>query len=271
MRRTLFDIPRMDCPSEERIIRLALEPFSSIAGLRFDLATRQLTVEHDGEAQPILRALQPLGFGAVLRESHALEKGADPPLVETSANAEGSVLRILLAINGVMFLAEFAAGWIASSTGLVADSLDMFADAAVYALSLAAVGRAVSAQKRAALLSGWLQIVLAIFALGDVARRGVVGSDPVAPVMMGMAVVALVANATCLVLLFKHRGRGVHMKASWIFSTTDVIANCGVIIAGLLVMLLKHSWPDLVVGTAIGLIVLRGGVTIVRLAKATPA
>jgi len=260
----------MDCPSEERIIRLALEPFSSIAGLRFDLAARQLTVEHDGDDQPILRALEPLGFGAVLRESHTFETGAtDRSIVQASAEAEASVLKILLAINGLMFLAEFATGWIASSTGLVADSLDMFADAAVYALSLAAVGRAVSAQKRAAFVSGWLQIVLAIFALGDVARRGVVGSEPVAPMMMGMAVVALVANATCLVLLFKHRERGVHMKASWIFSTTDVIANCGVIVAGLLVMLLKHSWPDLVVGTAIGLIILRGGVTIVRLAKAT--
>jgi Co/Zn/Cd efflux system component len=38
----------------------------------------------------------------------------------------------LLAINAVMFVVELVAGWLAQSTGLIADSLDMFADAMVY-------------------------------------------------------------------------------------------------------------------------------------------
>jgi Co/Zn/Cd efflux system component len=271
MRRTLFDIPGMDCPSEERIIRLALEPLEGVASLNFDLRGRRLAVDHSGDGGTILRALQPLGLGTVLRESgHVQEKAseADPAV---AAKDEATTLKILLAINAIMFCAEFAVGWLAHSTGLVADSLDMFADAMVYGLSLYVVGRSATAQKRAAATSGWLQLMLAGLALSDVVRRVVVGSEPGATPMIGMAVAALVANVTCLALLFRHREGRIHMKASWIFSGTDVLANCGVILAGILVAVFERPWPDLVVGVLIVLIVIRGGIRIIRVAGATPA
>ena len=97
---------------------------------------------------------------------------------EASNQAERRVLIALMAINGVMFVAEFGLGWLSQSTGLIADSLDMLADASVYAISLYAVGRAATAKTTAARLSGWLQISLACLVLIDVARRSVLGSDP---------------------------------------------------------------------------------------------
>lgn len=178
------------------------------------------------------------------------------------------MLYILLGINAAMFVLELGVGWVANSSGLIADSLDMFADAAVYGSSLYAVRRGAAAQMGAARLSGWLQLSLAGLALVDVVRRALFGYDAAGPSMIVMASVALLANVTCLALLFRHRDGGVHMKASWIFSATDVIANLGVIVAGVAVAVLGSSWPDSIVGLAIVLVVLRAGLRILRLSAA---
>ena len=153
------------------------------------------------------------------------------------------------------------AGW----RSLIADSLDMFADATVYAMSIHAVGKAASFQRTAARFSGYVQLLLAAGALAEVARRFFMGSEPQAPVMMGIAVLAVVANVGGMALLAKHRQVGLHMRASWIFTTTDVIANVGVVLAGALVAWTGSSLPDLLMGLAIGLVVIAGAVRILRL------
>lgn len=183
----------------------------------------------------------------------------------TARNAqERQTLRILLAINALMFVAELSLGIIAQSTALIADSLDMFADAMVYALSLYAVGKGVALQVRSARLSGVLQILLALLVLVEVLRRFIYGSEPLSSLMMAVGLVALVANLFCLWLIAKHRDGGVHMRASLIFSANDVIANLGVIIAGALVWWLGSPYPDLIIGFIISMVVLRGGVIILR-------
>ena len=78
---------------------------------------------------------------------------------------------------------------------------------------------------------------------------------------------ALVANVACLVLFVKHRKGDVNLRASWIFSTNDVIANTGVILSGVLVWLTASRYPDLVVGLIISLIVIFGGIRITRDAR----
>jgi Co/Zn/Cd efflux system component len=181
-----------------------------------------------------------------------------------AAAFERATLRTLIAINGVMFVAEALAGWWAQSSGLLADSLDMLADASVYGIALYAVGRARPLQADAATASGVLQILLGLGVLLDVTRRLVVGSEPASLAMMLVGLVALAANVTCLALVAKHRAGGVHMRASYIFSANDVIANAGVILSGGLVLLTGSRWPDLVVGAAIALIVVGGGARILR-------
>ncbi|MDC6695298.1 cation transporter, partial [Leclercia adecarboxylata] len=143
---------------------------------------------------------------------------------ELTTSKEASTLKILLGINGAMFVIEMGAGLIAQSAGLVADSLDMFADAAVYGLALYAVGRNARLQVRAAHLAGFFQIVLALGVLMEVARRFLYGSEPESMLMMGIGVIALVANVSCLLMIYGHREGGAHMKASWIFSANDVLA-----------------------------------------------
>jgi len=188
---------------------------------------------------------------------------------EQADKLEQKTLIVLLAINASMFVAELVLGWLAQSTGLIADSLDMFADAAVYGISLYAVGKGVLHQAKAAQISGFFQVVLGLGVLVEVLRRLVYGSEPQSLLIMSVGAIALFANVICLVLISKHKEGGVHMRASWIFSTNDVIANLGVIVSGVLVAILGSRFPDLVVGTIIAVIVTRGGIKILKDAKET--
>ncbi len=266
MNRTTFEIPKMDCPSEEQLVRMVLEKGNDIQGFQMDLKTRRVVVTHQGQAEEILRLLSPLNFGTKIINTETLKDDVIPSSEDSAAMpGEARVLKQLLAINAAMFMIELVFGWFAESAGLIADSLDMFADAAVYGVSLYAVGKAVSLKHRAARMSGIVQLLLAIGAFGEVIRRFFFGSEPEPPLMMGVAFLALVANVSCLLLLSRHREGQVHMKASWIFSTNDVIANIGVIVAGGLVLLTQSNVPDLVIGTVIAFIVLRGAFKILRL------
>jgi Co/Zn/Cd efflux system component len=175
----------------------------------------------------------------------------------------------LLTINATMFATEGVAGWFGESAGLIADSLDMFADASVYGIALYAVGRSRGIQSTAAIASGVLQIGLGFGVLLEVVRRYLHGSEPVSALMMGVGTIAFAANVGCLAILAEHRTGGVHMRASWIFSTNDVIANLGVIVSGGLVLLLGSRVPDLIIGGLICALVVRGGVQILREARRT--
>jgi Co/Zn/Cd efflux system component len=263
----------MDCPSEERMIRMAIENQHGVQKLEFDIPQRLMTLYHDGAPEKFSQLMQPLNFGTEIVSSETLAQGEEQRLSPDNASAAGEakVLWILLGINASMFLFEMVLGWLSDSTGLVADSLDMFADATVYGISLYAVGHAATRQKRAARLSGYLQFILAVGAMSEVLRRFFYGSDPESQYMIGVAALALIANASCMFLLYRHRGGGAHMKASWIFSTNDVIANCGVILAGILVYFTHSNIPDLVIGSIIGVVVLRGAFTILKMSRADEA
>jgi len=265
IQRSLFAVPQMDCPSEENLIRMALDDYGEVLSLGFDLSARRLTVVHRGEAALVLRRLEPLRLGAELLASEGVAETEVAAKDPTEDAAEAKTLKTLLAINGGMFVVEMVAGLAAQSTGLIADSLDMFADAAVYGVALYAVGGAARLKVRAARFAGWLQLALALGALAEVLRRFLYGSEPVSALMMGMGLVALAANVFSLMLIARKRDRGAHMQASYIFSANDVIANLGVIVAGALVAFSGSRLPDLIVGTVIGLIVLHGARRILRL------
>jgi len=262
-RRSVFAIPKMDCPSEENLIRMALRDLTGTA-LNFDLPGRRLTVLHNGPADSVLERLAPLGLDAALVGSETAA-GIDIELPDDGDAREASTLRLLLGINAAMFVTELGLGIVAQSTGLIADSLDMFADAAVYGTALYAVGRAAATKVRAARVAGWLQLLLALGVLFEVGRRFIFGSEPLSVLMVGVGLVALAANVTCLLLVSGQRDRGAHMRASYIFSANDVLANLGVITAGALVAWTGSPWPDLVIGTIIGLVVLNGARRILAL------
>lgn len=232
--------------------------------MAFDLPARTLLIDHAGDPAELLRRLEPLGYGAELQESRLLQ-AEDAVIAPTDEAAEARVLWILLGLNAAMFVVEIIAGWWAQSAGLIADAADMFADAAVYGVALYAVGRDARHKFSAARLSGLLQLALAVGALSETGRRAIAGNTPEEFAMIGISMLALAANVACLALISRHREGGVHMRASYIFSANDVLANLGVIVAGVLVTWTDSPWPDWVIGFAIGVMVLIGAVRILKL------
>lgn len=177
---------------------------------------------------------------------------------------EHQVLKQVLAINAAMFATEVMAGFAAGSVGLIADGLDMLADALVYGLALAATTRGPTWHLTSARWSGHLQVLLGVGVLAESVRRFLMPTEPVGLAMIGIGMVALGANILCLVLLNRFRHGRVHMRAAWIFSTNDVIANLGVVASGGLVLTFGSRFPDLIIGSLIATIVIRGGLRINR-------
>ncbi|MCX7546243.1 cation transporter [Marinicella gelatinilytica] len=263
-----FEVTKMDCPSEESMIRMALENCQSLKAMDFDIPGRRLKVYHENGIEEIQQKLTNLNLGASLLETQQIDSEALSVIISNAKSENSQEFRVLiwlLIINAVMFVVEFAIGILAQSTGLIADSLDMFADAAVYGTAIYAVGKSNQLKLKAAHLSGWVQVLLGTGALIEVIRRFIYGSEPVSTLMIVMGLVALVANVTCLLLIAKKKDSGAHMKASWIFSANDVIANTGVILAGVLVMLTGSALPDLVIGLVIAMVVLNGARRILQI------
>ena len=184
------------------------------------------------------------------------------------SEAERRAVRWALVLNAAMFVIGGAAGLIAHSSGVIADALDMLADASAYAIALVAVGGSALFKQRAATASGWILAILGASVVIDAVRRAFGESEPDAWIMLPIATVSLIVNATVLRLLHPFRKGEVHLRATWIFTRADVIANLGVIVAALVVLATGTRWADVVIGIAIGLYVLKEAIEILRDARA---
>ncbi len=158
---------------------------------------------------------------------------------------------MVLAINLAMFLVELVAGLLAHSTALLADSADMLGDAIVYGFSLYVIARGAVWQGRAALLKGFIMAAFGVGVLVEVATKLVRPVTPSADVMSGVGVLALVANASVLAFLWRHRAGDINMRSVWLCSRNDVMANAGVLLAALGVAMTGSAWPDIAIGLVI--------------------
>ncbi|MCF6358136.1 MAG: cation diffusion facilitator family transporter [Draconibacterium sp.] len=264
MYKTDFIISKMDCPSEENLVRLKLDGLSIIKKLDFDIENRKLTVFHTDKNREIEKRLKELNLGAEYQSTEIVEQKD----FKDSSSVQSKLLWTVLTINFAFFIIEITTGIISKSMGLVADSLDMLADSLVYGLSLWAVGSTVFRKKKVARLSGYFQLALAFIGLIEVVRRFISFQEvPDFRTMIIVSVLALIANSVCLYLMLQSKSNEAHMKASMIFTSNDVIINSGVIVAGILVWLTQSKYPDLIVGTVVFLIVVRGAFRILKLGK----
>lgn len=161
------------------------------------------------------------------------------------------VLRPVLVLNAVMFVVELTSGIRGHSTSLVADSVDMLGDAIVYGASLYALGRGALWQARVSLGKGLLMAAFGIGVLVEVGAKLSRGLMPAADVMGSIGLLALGANALCLVLLWRHRADDLNMRSAFVCSLNDVAGNAGVLLASVGVGLLGSAWPDIAVGLLI--------------------
>lgn len=175
-----------------------------------------------------------------------------------------SVLKIVLLINALMFVIEFVSGVIAKSSALKADSLDMLGDAIVYGFSLYVLYRSARWKAKAALFKGVVIVGFASFVLIDTSFKVISSGMPVAETIGWIGGLALLANATCLLLLLRHRNDDINMRSTFICSRNDIISNTSVLIAAFLVQLLSSKWPDILIGYAIAILFFRSAWPILR-------
>lgn len=209
MQKTTFKISKMDCPSEEQMIRMKLADLTNINLLDFDIPNRQLTVYHTENHDQIFKRLDNLKFDTSIIDTVSADNYSE---TTDNTDRERRLLWQVLAINFFFFALELTTGFISNSMGLVADSLDMLADSIVYGLALFAVGGTMTRKKNIAKSAGYFQLTLAIFGFMEVIRR-FVGLEPV-PVFQTMIIIsilALIGNGLCLYLLQKKVKAKMHI------------------------------------------------------------
>ena len=147
---------------------------------------------------------------------------------------------------------------------LQADSLDMLSDTLVYGFSLYAIAKSGRWRAGAALLKGSIMAIFGIGVLFQSVYKFLAGGIPESHFMFIMSALALVANASCLLLLSKHKTDDLNMRSTWLCSRNDIIANISVFVAAGLVAATQSKLPDVVVGLLITSIFLKSAISILK-------
>ena len=83
--------------------------------------------------------------------------------------------------------------------------------------------------------------------------------------MIIISFIAMAGNLMSMRILQKQQSDEPHMQASMIFTSTDVLVNAGVILAGICTLYFGSIYPDLIIGFIVFAFVLRGAFRILRL------
>ncbi|PSO10468.1 MULTISPECIES: cation transporter [unclassified Sphingobium] len=185
------------------------------------------------------------------------------------------MLWIALAINLAMFLGEIVAGIASGSRSLQADALDFLGDSANYAISLGVAGLALGWRSRAALLKGGTILAFGLYVLVTTVLAALGRGVPQAETMGIVGVIALIANGSVALMLYRYRGGDANMRSVWICSRNDAIGNLAVLLAAAGVVGTGTAWPDLAVALIMAGLGIWGGLQIISQAHAelrlTPA
>ena len=187
--------------------------------------------------------------------------------VEVSAAKSPAYRRVLWiarGVNGAMFVVEVVAGVAAGSVALQADALDFLGDAANYGLSLMVLTMALMWRARAALVKGASMGLFGLWVIGAAAFNAVSGAVPSAPVMGAVGALALVANASVAVLLYRYREGDANMRSVWLCTRNDAIGNIAVIAAAVGVFGTQTGWPDIAVAAVMASLALAAAFEVIR-------
>jgi Co/Zn/Cd efflux system component len=157
-----------------------------------------------------------------------------------------------------------AAGALAGSQALQADALDFLGDATTYGISLAVIGAAIQVRARTAVLKALSLTAMALWVLGSTAYHVLILGLPRAEIMGVIGVLALVANATSVLILMRYKDGDANVRSVWLCSRNDAIGNIAVMIPALAVWGTATKWPDLLVAAIMASLFLTSSIQILR-------
>ena len=174
------------------------------------------------------------------------------------------VLVVVMMLNLLMFVIEFAAGIIADSAALMADSVDMLGDGLVYGISLYALERSLRWRAGMALAKAAFILALGVGVILEIVLKILWGGPPASGLMLVFGGMALIVNLSCVALLWPYRRHDVNLSSTFECSRNDVFANVGVIAAALLVSATASPWPDIAIAAVIATLFIRSALRVAR-------
>ena len=174
-------------------------------------------------------------------------------------------LVIAFIINLVMMSVDLWYGLMMNSASLLGDAANNSGDVFILGSSILVLSSTTEVKNRLALFKGMIMTVFGLWAFYHV-YLGLMGeSDLTGGIISLIGVMSLAGNSAVAFMMYKHQHKDINFLSAFICCRNDAIASAGIILAGLLVMFTGSFWPDVVIGTAIAIIVCHGGIKIIRL------
>lgn len=186
----------------------------------------------------------------------------------TATGAHRSRLLTALLITLTVMVAEVIGGLISGSLALLADAAHMLTDAAGVGLALLAAwfaSRPATPERTfgyqrsevlAAVVNALLLFGVAGFVLVEAVRRFTSPPEVATGLMLGVAVVGLVANTISLLVLRGGQQESLNVRGAYLEVLGDLLGSAAVIVAAIVIALTGYTQADPIASALIGLMIL---------------
>jgi Co/Zn/Cd efflux system component len=181
---------------------------------------------------------------------------------------ERRTLIIAFLLNASLAVIEIVAGLSSRSVALLADAADFVEDSVLYILALALSAQRRDVKRSFGIVVSALMTMPAVMALWMVWTRLADPAPPSGTTIWSVSMLALAANLATAALILAARRRetraSLGLKAAWLSSRNDAVANVAMIAAGVAVSATGQGWPDIVAGLGVGILHMTGALSILR-------
>ena len=184
--------------------------------------------------------------------------------IEDCLTCQQNALVICFAINFIMFTVEIYYGVLEQSASLIGDSAHNMGDAVILGSSIFLITASKLAKAKLALVKCAIWMAFGFLTLYHVGNNFITEQVPHHIPITLIGAIALIGNIISTLLLLAYKNKDVNLKSAYICCRNDALGNLLIIIAGLLIMRTGTNWPDLIVGTMIGLLVVYSAVKITK-------
>jgi cobalt-zinc-cadmium efflux system protein len=186
----------------------------------------------------------------------------------SAAGARRGRLLAVFLITSTVLLAEVVGGILSNSLALLADAGHMFTDVAGMGLALGAIWLAARPANRertfglyrveilAAVINAVLLFGVAALVLFEAWRRLSEPPQVASGLMLGVAVLGLLANASSLWLLHEGQARSLNMRGAYLEVLGDLLGSLAVIVAAIVIWATGFGRADAIASALIGLLIL---------------
>jgi cobalt-zinc-cadmium efflux system protein len=179
-------------------------------------------------------------------------------------------LWIAFFINGAFFIVEVIGGILSGSLALLADAGHMMTDVAALLLAIIVSSLAerlptprrtyglLRAEVLGAFINGAVLVAIVGMIFWESWQRINHAVAINGPLMLGIAVSGLMANAVSAWILFKERNETINIKGAYLHMLADTLGSIGTIIAGAVIWVTGWALIDPIVSFIIGVLILIG-------------